>query len=84
MDCVNRSYEGAPADGSAWLRGDCLARMLRGGNGLTLYDHGHGLTCACRDCSGETQAQATRFAALSLVLVIRSNNPRNSALFGLY
>ena len=32
MDCVNRSYEGAPADGSAWLRGDCVARMLRGGS----------------------------------------------------
>jgi formylglycine-generating enzyme required for sulfatase activity len=32
MDCVNRSYEGAPADGSAWLRGDCIARVLRGGS----------------------------------------------------
>lgn len=32
MDCMNRSYEGAPADGSAWLRGDCLGRMLRGGS----------------------------------------------------
>lgn len=30
-DCVNRSYEGAPSDGTAWLRGDCLGRMLRGG-----------------------------------------------------
>jgi formylglycine-generating enzyme required for sulfatase activity len=32
MDCVNRSYKGAPADGSAWLRGDCIARVLRGGS----------------------------------------------------
>ena len=32
MDCVNRSYEVAPADGSAWLRSDCVARMLRGGS----------------------------------------------------
>lgn len=32
MDCVNRSYEGAPTDGSAWLRGDCIGRMLRGGS----------------------------------------------------
>jgi formylglycine-generating enzyme required for sulfatase activity len=32
MDCVNRSYKGAPTDGSAWLRGDCLARVLRGGS----------------------------------------------------
>jgi len=31
-DCVNRSYEGAPADGSAWLRGNCIARVLRGGS----------------------------------------------------
>jgi formylglycine-generating enzyme required for sulfatase activity len=32
MDCVNGSYKGAPADGSAWLRGDCIARVLRGGS----------------------------------------------------
>jgi len=32
MDCVNRSYKGAPDDGSAWLRGDCIARVLRGGS----------------------------------------------------
>ncbi|MFZ0790708.1 MAG: formylglycine-generating enzyme family protein [Chromatiaceae bacterium] len=32
MDCMNGSYRGAPADGSAWLRGDCIARVLRGGS----------------------------------------------------
>ncbi|MBS1201611.1 MAG: hypothetical protein H6R22_120 [Chromatiaceae bacterium] len=32
MDCKNDSYRGAPADGSAWLRGDCIARVLRGGS----------------------------------------------------
>jgi len=32
MDCTNRSYKGAPADGSAWLRGDCSVRVLRGGS----------------------------------------------------
>jgi formylglycine-generating enzyme required for sulfatase activity len=32
MDCVNPSYKGAPTDGSAWLRGDCIARVLRGGS----------------------------------------------------
>ncbi|MCG6863673.1 MAG: formylglycine-generating enzyme family protein [Chromatiaceae bacterium] len=32
QDCSNRSYKGAPSDGSPWLRGDCLARMLRGGS----------------------------------------------------
>ena len=31
MDCSNPSYKGAPADGSAWLRGDCITRVLRGG-----------------------------------------------------
>ena len=30
-DCWNRSYEGSPADGSAWLRGNCDRRVLRGG-----------------------------------------------------
>jgi formylglycine-generating enzyme required for sulfatase activity len=32
QDCSNRSYKGAPSDGSPWLRGDCIARMLRGGS----------------------------------------------------
>ena len=31
QDCWNRSYKGAPADGSAWEKGDCLARVQRGG-----------------------------------------------------
>ena len=30
-DCWNNSYEGAPVDGSAWLRGECERRMQRGG-----------------------------------------------------
>ncbi len=29
-DCWNESYEGAPADGSAWTSGDCTRRVLRG------------------------------------------------------
>jgi formylglycine-generating enzyme required for sulfatase activity len=32
MDCANRSYKGAPGDSSAWLRGDCITRVLRGGS----------------------------------------------------
>ncbi len=32
MDCWNGSYKRAPSDGSALLRGDCLARVLRGGS----------------------------------------------------
>jgi formylglycine-generating enzyme required for sulfatase activity len=30
-DCFNPSYEGAPADGRAWLTGDCVRRVDRGG-----------------------------------------------------
>lgn len=29
-DCVNPSYEGAPTDGSAWKKGDCERRIMRG------------------------------------------------------
>ena len=31
-DCYNDSYTGAPGDGSAWRRGDCRKRVLRGGS----------------------------------------------------
>ena len=31
-DCWNDSYAGSPVDGSAWLRGDCDKRVLRGGS----------------------------------------------------
>jgi len=30
-DCWNTSYKNAPADGRAWTKGDCIARVLRGG-----------------------------------------------------
>ncbi len=32
QDCWNDSYQGAPADGSAWTSGDCERRVLRGGS----------------------------------------------------
>jgi len=32
QDCWNISYNGAPADGSAWQSGRCLQRVLRGGS----------------------------------------------------
>jgi formylglycine-generating enzyme required for sulfatase activity len=32
QDCWNKSYNGAPADGSAWTSGDCGSRVLRGGS----------------------------------------------------
>lgn len=31
-DCWNKSYIGAPSDGSAWTSGKCDVRMLRGGS----------------------------------------------------
>ena len=31
-DCWNDSYAGAPTDGSAWEKGDCSDRVLRGGS----------------------------------------------------
>src|SRR5262249_4655014 len=31
QDCYNPSYELAPTDGSAWLKGDCSRRIRRGG-----------------------------------------------------
>jgi formylglycine-generating enzyme required for sulfatase activity len=31
-DCWNKSYQGAPADGSAWTKGDCSRRVIRGGS----------------------------------------------------
>ncbi len=31
-DCWNESYAGAPRDGSAWGRGVCSSRVVRGGN----------------------------------------------------
>ena len=32
QDCWNGSYKGAPSDSSAWLKGDCSRRVLRGGS----------------------------------------------------
>lgn len=32
MDCFNPTFEGAPADGKAWLAGACERRIVRGGH----------------------------------------------------
>ena len=31
-DCANDTYQNAPTDGSAWLKGNCLTRVFRGGS----------------------------------------------------
>jgi formylglycine-generating enzyme required for sulfatase activity len=31
-DCYHENYNGAPADGSAWISGDCSRRVVRGGS----------------------------------------------------
>lgn len=36
QDCWNSNYSGAPTDGSAWRRGDCSQRVLRGGSWVSL------------------------------------------------
>jgi formylglycine-generating enzyme required for sulfatase activity len=32
QDCWNETYHGAPTDGSAWMKGNCSLRGLRGGS----------------------------------------------------
>ena len=31
-DCYNKTYDGAPRDGSAWVAGSCSSRVVRGGS----------------------------------------------------
>ncbi len=38
LDCWNNNYEDAPADGSAWLSGDCNINVLRGGSWSSYRD----------------------------------------------
>ena len=46
QDCWNDSYQGAPADGRAWERGECRRRVVRGGS----WDYGpRDLRSAYRD-----------------------------------
>jgi formylglycine-generating enzyme required for sulfatase activity len=38
-DCYHTSYQRAPADGSAWLNGECSERVLRGGTWESIPDN---------------------------------------------
>jgi formylglycine-generating enzyme required for sulfatase activity len=31
-DCWHKNYQGAPADGSAWVEGDCVSHVIRSGS----------------------------------------------------
>ena len=31
-DCWHKNYQGAPADGSAWVDGDCVTHVIRSGS----------------------------------------------------
>lgn len=58
QDCFNRSYVGAPADGSAWEEGGCASRVLRGASWastskyLRAAHRGGALTSFRGDCTG--------------------------------
>jgi len=57
QDCYHANYDGAPADGSAWISDDCSHHVVRGGawstapqtvrsanrDGATSDDRNHGL-----------------------------------------
>ncbi len=45
QDCANANYQGAPGDGSAWMRGDCNRGTVRGG---AWHDWGFWLRAASR------------------------------------
>ena len=57
QDCFNGNYEEAPNDGSAWTRGDCSVRVIRGGSWGTSPD---GLRSANRGRSRLTDRNTTR------------------------
>ena len=56
QDCWNRSYKGAPSDGSAWLSGNCSRRVIRSGS---WYNFASALTSAFRSWGRRTQRTDT-------------------------
>lgn len=66
-DCVHPTYDGAPADGSAWVGADCYARVVRGGS---YGDIRFGITVAARGGIGET------FRSMSVGFRLAEDQPR--------
>ena len=59
QDCLNRSYGGAPSNGSAWQSGDCSRRVYRGGSWI---DFPMNIRSATR--SGFTTVDRSMFSGL--------------------
>lgn len=55
-DCYHDGYRGAPADGSAWLSGDCTHRVVRGGDWLS---RASSLRSTSRDWFNDDQGRDT-------------------------
>ena len=56
QDCGNKSYSGAPTDGSAWQTGDCFVRVFRGGSWITIPE---GLRAANRNAGPAAYSDAS-------------------------
>ena len=67
-DCWNYSYEGAPADGSAWESGDCDVRVLRGGS----WNNSPGFSCVRRFATGLPPDSGTSITVFELSGVFNS------------
>lgn len=55
-DCWNNGYIGAPADGNAWLDGNCASRVLRGGSWQYRADYSSAIVraAAASDVAGRS------------------------------
>lgn len=65
QDCQNDSFINAPADGTAWLKGDCSKRMRRGGS---WYDSGWPNRSASRLPSAKTTASSNTGFRLAVTI----------------
>jgi len=61
-DCWNRDYSGAPTDGSAWIRGACGRRVLRGGSHFIGPDSARSAYRSSNDTSARSFSYGFRLA----------------------